>query len=461
MLLSLIEKLPVDLVGTQVLGCLDVRDIVRLERACGSKTSHQLFFSLILYSPPVVLHSSKHNNLLSLEWFRKRRCRLENLTISLPEINPGLHVQNIPMNSIDLTIESDVTLVNYKHLLDNNTINLVRYIDIQEYQNKEVMEQLSLCTRNVESLCIFISRYNNYLTVDILSRWKLKRIHLYGNVLRLTFITLIVQTCTELTIINLDGSMVDDTIVIAVAQHCTKLEKLELPTRCKITYKSLITLSECGLPLKELDTVFIPNIPTADIARRCRHALSCIRHLNTNVLHQKGQDAKIVIPYLTELNTVLLNYYFHSYIPLLTQHCTKLTTIKFYNGNYHVEHILSLCYTNPLLQVLTCLYRAPIANDILIELIHACPHIHTLHLPYETNIIDAGILTLSEHCPQLRELLINQSQEVTEVAVLQLLQCCRKLTRLEVSSSSLSEETWTQLDRNTQKRVSRCLQFSG
>ena len=51
---------------------------------------------------------------------------------------------------------------------------------------------------------------------------------------------------------------------------------------------------------------------------------------------------------------------------------------------------------------------------------------------------------------------IRECIQVTETAVLQLLQRCRKLTRLEVSSSSLSEETWTQLDKNTQKRVSRC-----
>ena len=45
---------------------------------------------------------------------------------------------------------------------------------------------------------------------------------------------------------------------------------------------------------------------------------------------------------------------------------------------------------------------------------------------------------------------IKECTQVTEAVVLQLLQRCRKLTKLEVTSRSLSEETWTQLDKNTQ-----------
>ena len=97
-----------------------------------------------------------------------------------------------------------------------------------------------------------------------------------------------------------------------------------------------------------------------------------------------------------------------------------------------------------------------LTDEVLVEVIHACPQLHTLHLPYETDITDIGILALSEHCLQLWLLAISKCEQVTEAAVLQLLQRCHKLTTLYVSSSSLSEDTWTQLDKNTQKRVSRC-----
>ena len=54
-MLSLIEQLPVELVGTNVLSYLYLQDIVMLERACGSKKSHQLFLNLIPYCTPVAL----------------------------------------------------------------------------------------------------------------------------------------------------------------------------------------------------------------------------------------------------------------------------------------------------------------------------------------------------------------------------------------------------------------------
>ena len=263
------------------------------------------------------------------------------------------------------------------------------------------------------------------------------------------------QACTELTSIKLDSCNIDDAAVIAIAQHCPKLETLLLRSN-NITWTSLLTLSERSLPLKELDIESFPNIPTADIAGCCSHALSCIRHLNTNHVNQNDQDATILIPYMTGLTSLYLYYYTSAYIPLLTQHCSKLTEIAVADKYCTVADILSLCRANPLLQELNGFSPICFNDSTLIELIHTCPHLHTLYLPYETTITDIGILALSEHCPQLQELSINKCRKVTETAVLQLLQRCRKLSRLRASSSSLSKETWTELDKNTQKRVIRC-----
>ena len=62
-MLRLLEDLPVELVGTNVLGYLSLKDIVLLERACGSKKSHQAFMEQIPHRPPVVIPSSKHTNI--------------------------------------------------------------------------------------------------------------------------------------------------------------------------------------------------------------------------------------------------------------------------------------------------------------------------------------------------------------------------------------------------------------
>ena len=215
---------------------------------------------------------------------------------------------------------------------------------------------------------------------------------------------------------------------------------------------SLIRARPAFTSLEELDLYCIPNIPTADVARCCSHALSCIRDLHTN--HLIGQDANILLPYMTGLTSVYLNHYCDSYIPLLMQHCHKLTNLIVSSNSYSVADILSLCHANPLLQELFS-HSCGITDTTLIELIHACPHLHTLRLPYETDITDIGILALSDHCPQLQCLEVRNCEQITEIAVQQLLKHCHKLARLDVSSRSLSEETWTQLDKNTEKRVSR------
>ena len=158
---------------------------------------------------------------------------------------------------------------------------------------------------------------------------------------------------------------------------------------------------------------------------------------------------------MTGLNSIYLTSIALSYIPILKQYCHKLKVIEVDTVSLPVTDILSLCRANPLLQELFCFARYGITDTTLIELIHACPHLHTLYLPKETEITDIGILTLSEHCPQLQKLELSENVLITETSILQLLQRCRKLTRLVVSSSSLSKETWTQLDKNTQKRVSR------
>ena len=256
---------------------------------------------------------------------------------------------------------------------------------------------------------------------------KAEDLKLHRSTITISSVHILVQTCSELISIELGGTNDDDAAaVVAIAQHCSKLEKLTI-NYTRITATSLLALSERGLPLQELDISHIPTINTANMAARCSHALSRIRHLRTLSIYATYKT-NLAIPYMT-----------------------GLTNIVVYDKDMEV---LPLCRTNPLLQELTCYDRCGITDTTLIELIHACPHLHTLDVPYETDITDIGILTLSEHCPQLQLFSLKRCHKVTEVAVLQLLQRCHKLTRLEVSSSSLSEETWTQLDRNTQKRVS-------
>ena len=101
-----IEQLPVELMGTNVLGYLSLKDIVLLERACCCKKSHQFFLDLIPYCPPLVLPSCEHKNHVVLNWFSKRKCSISSLTIRLPGDNPGLHMKNLQVDRFHLFIIS-------------------------------------------------------------------------------------------------------------------------------------------------------------------------------------------------------------------------------------------------------------------------------------------------------------------------------------------------------------------
>ena len=454
MLLNIIDELPVDLVGALVLSCLEICDIMKLEKACGSKASQQAFLNQIPFCHPVVLPFCKQIDTSTLKWFEKRRCKIQLLTIVFPGNNPVLQMKNLQVEEFELRLVSNVTIARYS---GTDMASHIRYLNIGGDQDEAVISQLSRETGNVQKLRITNSEFfEKWLNADTLSRLRiLKEIILHRSAVTVSIISLIVQTCLELTSITLCSYDIDDAIVMTIAKHCKKLETLELSLYPNITCQSLLALSKRGLPLTKLDIPYIPNIPNTDIARRCSHALSCIRHLDTDGFYENHHSLFIIVPYITELTGLGLESPTHNYLPLLTQYCHKLTQIEVRVDGYAVADILSLCRANPLLERLYCYSMCDITDPTLIELIHACPYLHTLSIPYETEITDIGILALSEHCTQLQWLDIDNCQKVTEAAVLQLLQRCRKLTRLVVSSSSLSEETWTQLDSNTQKRVNR------
>ena len=97
-MLRLLEDLPVELVGTNVLGYLSLKDIVMLERACGSKKSHQAFMEQIPHSPAVELSYENNTNMTALSWCAERHCQIRFLNISLPGYNPGLHIKNLQVD---------------------------------------------------------------------------------------------------------------------------------------------------------------------------------------------------------------------------------------------------------------------------------------------------------------------------------------------------------------------------
>ena len=453
---NIMEVLPVDLVGCNIFGFLSIYDLVKLERASTSKHSMQLFLHCLSHCLPVRINERKHRNIDLLKWCVQRRCRIYSLYMSFPLRIPVAIIKNLLVERVALRFPFSVTLEDCRNIVDSNLCGKVYMICLEGNQKKEVIQEFSDSINNIEELLINNVSIDNddWLPSNIISRWKkLQTLSIWC--VPFTLLDRLVHTTSILTSINLHDN-VDEAIVTLIAQHCPQLHTLIFNTS-KITYTCFLVLSEHKLPLKELDSSCIPHIPNANIAKRCSYALSCIRTIFTNNLSHTLEEIELIAPYLTGLKYFYLNSKDLCYISVFIFYCRYLTTVSV--SHYHCMDytaILTLCLGSIYLDHILFHCCMDITDTVLIELIHVCPHLHTLYLPYETDITNIGILALSERCPQLQWLNIENCTQVTEAAVLQLLQCCRKLTRLEVSSSSLSEETWTQLDKNTQKRVSLC-----
>ena len=167
-MLRLLEDLPVDLLGVNVLGFLTYQNLVVLERACTSKKSHQAF---IPHCPSVELPYNNIPNLATLQWFAKRKCRILSVDVKLTVDNPVLNVTNLKVENFRLLLDSDTTAESLQLLIDNNMGGKMSNINISGNQNREVIDGISAFTENVKQLTIRYS-YNcfDWITANILSR---------------------------------------------------------------------------------------------------------------------------------------------------------------------------------------------------------------------------------------------------------------------------------------------------
>ena len=131
------------------------------------------------------------------------------------------------MDYFDLQIHSDTTIENLKPSFDSNMGHKVISVHISGNQSRDVIVQLSACTSKVTLLHISQSGMD-WLTADILSKWKLTDINMECEAVTTPLVSLIVQSCSELTSIELHSHNIYDSAVITITHRCTKLETILL-----------------------------------------------------------------------------------------------------------------------------------------------------------------------------------------------------------------------------------------
>ena len=442
-MLEFIKSLPVELVGSYVFGYLTVKDLVWLERASCSRASMQLFLQCVPHCPAVIPPSNYYFTphymkiMCKWLWFAVKRLRIQSINIHLPGSNNMLYM-NILFQNIELVINSDCTVEDIQILKDHGL--KVTSLRIVDNQHREVIEQLSKYVPNVIKLYIdYTCESINWLTEELVSNWNLQYIDIQsGNT---EIIVNIIKYCPELYYICLcSEDDIQDAGVIAICQHCLKLKKLIILSDV-LTHKSLLALSEQGTTFEELETLPYIDIPTADIAKRCSHALSCIRHLNTRDFHI--QNKTLYIPYLTGLQDLHLDSSEDlTLIPLFNKYCHTLKRLGIGNNTTAIKFIdiLPLVKANIYLQDISVGKKTIFTDTMLLQLVQTTStyNLHTLCLCFQPHLTDNSILALSKHCTQLTQVYLSHSHLITKSGIIQLLQHLPYLQCLHVSDLSLT-----------------------
>ena len=484
-MLQFLYQLPCETLGHNMLGFLELVDIIQFEKAAASQESQQLLRAILPYCPPIVVSDSWNSlkfNHIVCHWLSNRRCRVQLRKISIESLCE-MSLEHSILYDITLCLKKKASLKDIASLSDLNIRDRITELEIESDQDPAVMKvlfalldkssirslsiqysnpfrwmehikKIGPCLRKLnigdsESLKVFkaVVEYCPYLeklsltnlleTADcnILQRIANNCPHLRSLAMWLDYfsdteadadLTAFAEKCPQLEELSLNCRQLTDQSVIALAQHCSRLKKLKL-NQYKLTSASLIALSERGLPLEELYIIPRIPIPSAEIAAQCAHALSRIRNFET-------YSSSNYIKYMTWLRQLELNcsedhlLVPHLLLLLQGQCCAGLESLAIGSDcsitfSESIEVSMQLCTQT--------IYNPTCSSDaVLVELARSCPHLQRVTLD-SSEVTEEGVLALTAHCRQLREIHILYTT-LTKETVRQLAQHCPRLTELYV-----------------------------
>ena len=477
-MLEYLIQLSAETLGQNMLGYLELIDIIRLENAASSHKSQQLVKEMLLCCPPLSLEHFEINR-DSINWLAKRRCCVQHATIPVDALCE-VDIQHNAFDNIELCLNFNTSMQHIDHLKNPFINQKITSVKIKDDQDPTVMEVLFTLLSNSDVSSLDIQTSNQYEWVEPIrkigtslrelsienhttltamintlvkycpnleklslnSEESMSEINILQSIanncpyLRYLFIyifapshaeadsdlTAFAEKCPQLEELSLFCEDLTDQSVISLAQHCSRLKKLKLDW-CELTAASMIALSERSLPLEELDIPAIPIFST-DIATQCAHALSRIRALNTfnNIRDCVVVDYHCAIQYMTGLREVELGgSEDHLLVPhlLLLGHCVGLESLIVGSDS-------------------------SITTEQLSELVLRCSNLHTLYIDHSTYRL---LVAITHGCPRLQNVRLNSS-EVTEEGVLALAVHCRQLRAIDLHGARISERTVRQLAKH-------------
>ena len=499
---ELICNLPSHLVRDHVVRLLDLHDIVQLDLAVVDAPSRLQLHALLEHFTVAVLESQKLGSQINeaLVWLYKRNCKVSLLKLNLDKISPDLSgfpqidkcEMNVPktlsssrielfhsdiftnVHKLQLGGDEETAEVLFRKLPNVSSLEVVGSGEGQELLTAlqcgwhitslklcnlvislPIVEAIACNGAHLEELALFtttsVGDPNALLRGLANSCRQLRQILLVQNntdVVHVndTGVIALAEHCPLLENVSLSFSSLTDSSVVSLAQHCKRLKRLSVSSGVLLTYRSLLALSECGLPLESLSFPVVP-IPEAQLPR-CAHALSHIDSLST-------PPTLPALRLMTSLTSV--NYHLDRhpapaeavYAELRAAQCSTLKSLCF---NNRISGALLAALVQQNKNLIGVIFSCPVCDEDLALLAPSAKHIKVMFILEEcVNVTDAGLLALSEHCWQLQTLYISSCSQVTEAGLARVIEGCHQLTSLDISAACMSQETALRLRAQRRK----------
>ena len=142
-MLEYLIQLSCDVLGHNMLGFLELIDILQFENAVTSHESQNLLREILPYCPPIVVKTDDRFELhkKSIEWFNKRRCHVEFVKINI-ELLCEVDFTEYFLDNIELFLSNGISLEHMEPWKNHNINQKVTSVNIQLDQDPAMMEVL-------------------------------------------------------------------------------------------------------------------------------------------------------------------------------------------------------------------------------------------------------------------------------------------------------------------------------
>lgn len=114
-MLKYLLKIPIDVLGHNLLGFLNLIDILQWENASASRTSQQFLRAILPYCPPIMVTDLFKLQPKSIYWFVKSRCRVQRARIDVEWLH-DVDFDHCVLNKMELCFKKNTSLAEIKPL---------------------------------------------------------------------------------------------------------------------------------------------------------------------------------------------------------------------------------------------------------------------------------------------------------------------------------------------------------